>query len=129
MVPSSREAPLPTEWAHPAPGATPKPPSSCSTGTYHTTSCTTPTSVAVTFDEIATTTYGESVYIVGSISQLGSWNSNNAVALSASKYTSSDNLWYVTINLPAGTAFQYKYIRKETDGTIKWDSDPISSKP
>lgn len=95
--------------------------------TTSTTACTTPTSVAVTFDEIATTTYGENVYIVGSISQLGSWNTNNAVALSASKYTSSNNLWYVTINLPAGTTFQYKYIRKETDGTIKWESDPNRS--
>ncbi|KAI7976123.1 hypothetical protein EIK77_008141 [Talaromyces pinophilus] len=92
-----------------------------------TTACTTPTSVAVTFDEIATTTYGENVFIVGSISQLGSWNTNNAIALSASKYTSSNNLWYATINLPAGTTFQYKYIRKETDGTIKWESDPNRS--
>ncbi|RHZ43995.1 putative glucan 1,4-alpha-glucosidase [Aspergillus thermomutatus] len=97
------------------------------TTTSTTTACTTPTSVAVTFDEIATTTYGENVYIVGSISQLGNWDTNSAVALSASQYTSSNNLWYVTINLPAGTTFQYKYIRKETDGSVVWESDPNRS--
>ena len=91
------------------------------------TSCTTPTSVAVTFDEIATTAYGESVYIVGSISQLGSWATGSAVALSASKYTSSNNLWFVTIDLPAGTTFQYKYIRKQSSGTVVWESDPNRS--
>jgi glucoamylase len=98
------------------------------TSTTSTTSaCTTPTSVAVTFDEIATTTYGENVYIVGSISQLGSWNTANAIALSASQYTSSNPLWFVTINLPAGTTFQYKYIRKESNGSIVWESDPNRS--
>ncbi|OOQ85661.1 Glucoamylase [Penicillium brasilianum] len=103
---------------------------STSTTTSTTTSsssCTTPTSVAVTFDELATTTYGENVYIVGSISQLGSWNTANAIALSASQYTSSKPLWFVTVNLPAGTTFQYKYIRKETDGSIVWESDPNRS--
>lgn len=101
--------------------------STSTTTTATTTSCTTPTSVAVTFDEIATTTYGENVFIVGSISQLGNWDTADAIALSASQYTSSDNLWFVTIDLPAGTTFQYKYIRKETDGSIVWESDPNRS--
>ncbi|RAK79574.1 putative glucan 1,4-alpha-glucosidase [Aspergillus fijiensis CBS 313.89] len=92
-----------------------------------TSACSTPTSVAVTFDVIATTTYGENVFISGSISQLGSWDTSSAIALSASQYTSSNNLWYATISLPAGTTFQYKYIRKETDGSIVWESDPNRS--
>lgn len=91
------------------------------------TSCTTPTSVAVTFDVIATTVYGESIKLAGSIDALGDWNTDDAVALSADKYTSSDNLWYVTVNLPAGTTFQYKYIRVESDGTTEWESDPNRS--
>ncbi|KAL3435065.1 Six-hairpin glycosidase-like protein [Aspergillus tetrazonus] len=106
--------------------ATPTTATSSST-TTSTTACTTPSTVAVTFNVIATTTYGENIYIVGSISQLGNWDTGNAVALSASKYTSSNNLWYVDIDLPAGTAFEYKYIRKETDGSIVWESDPNRS--
>ncbi|KAJ5131642.1 hypothetical protein N7448_005800 [Penicillium atrosanguineum] len=91
------------------------------------TSCTTPTAVAVTFDLIATTTYGESIKLAGSIDALGDWDTSNAVALSAADYTSSNNLWFVTVDLPAGTAFEYKYIRVESDGTIEWESDPNRS--
>ncbi|KAJ5369544.1 hypothetical protein N7509_014156 [Penicillium cosmopolitanum] len=89
-----------------------------------TSSCTTPSAVAVTFDVIATTVYGENIKLAGSISALGSWDTSSAIALSASKYTSSNNLWYVTVNLPAGQVFQYKYIRVASSGTITWESDP-----
>ncbi|KAJ5461429.1 Glucoamylase [Penicillium daleae] len=118
--------PTATSWPSTLTSGTPVSTTSTSTSTS-SGSCTTPTSVAVTFDELATTTYGENVYIVGSISQLGSWNTANAILLSASQYTSSNPLWFVTINLPAGTTFQYKYIRKETDGSITWESDPNRS--
>ncbi|KAJ5684876.1 uncharacterized protein N7477_001221 [Penicillium maclennaniae] len=97
------------------------------TTTSTSTSCTTPTAVAVTFDLIATTTYGENIKLAGSIDALGDWDTSKAIALSASDYTSSNNLWFVTVNLPAGTTFQYKYIRVESDGTIEWESDPNRS--
>lgn len=89
--------------------------------------CTAASSVAVTFNELVTTTYGQEVYLAGSISQLGSWSTSDAVLLSASQYTSSNPLWFVTVNLPAGTAFQYKFIIKNTDGSITWESDPNRS--
>jgi hypothetical protein len=44
--------------------------------------------------------------------------------LSADKYTSSNNLWYAVVNLPTSTSFQYKFFRVETDGSIRWESDP-----
>ncbi|KAK4629324.1 Glucoamylase I [Fulvia fulva] len=99
-----------------------------STGTPTTTACSaTPTLTNVLFNEIATTTFGENVFIVGSISQLGSWDTSKAVALSADKYTSSNNLWYVSVSLPAGTSFQYKYVRKENDGSTRYEGDPNRS--
>jgi len=68
------------------------------------------------------------VYISGSISQLGSWDSNSAIALSATQYTSSNPLWTAAINLPAGTTFTYKYLIKNQDGSIAaWESDPDRS--
>jgi glucoamylase len=87
----------------------------------------TPTLTKVLFKEHASTTFGENIYVVGSNAQLGSWNTNNAVALSAQNYTSSNNLWFVAIDLPAGSAFQYKYIRKQSDGSVRWESDPNRS--
>nr|BAV60949.1 alpha-amylase [Pholiota microspora] len=80
-------------------------------------------SISVTFQETATTTFGENIYIVGSISQLGNWAPASAIALSAAAYP----VWSVTIPLPAGTNFEYKFIRKETDGSVNWESDPNRS--
>ncbi|EAW11709.1 putative glucan 1,4-alpha-glucosidase [Aspergillus clavatus NRRL 1] len=89
--------------------------------------CTVPTAVSVTFDELAATAYGETILIVGSIPELGSWDATKAVALSATKYSASNPLWFVTIDLPAGKSFEYKYIRKQTNGNVKWESNPNRS--
>lgn len=95
--------------------------------TTSSTTCTAATSIAVSFSELATTTYGENVYIVGSISQLGSWSTSSAIALSATSYTTSNPLWTATISLPVGTTFEYKFFKKESDGSIVWESDPNRS--
>ncbi|KAJ3714432.1 glycoside hydrolase [Lentinula raphanica] len=76
--------------------------------------------VSVTFQETATTTFGENIFISGSIPELGSWDTDDSVALSAADYP----VWTLTIDLPANTLFDYKFIRKETDGSIEWESDP-----
>ncbi|OOQ91516.1 starch binding domain protein [Penicillium brasilianum] len=100
---------------------------STTTSASTSTTCTAATTVSVTFNELVTTTYGENIYLTGSISQLGSWSTSSAIALSASSYTSSNPLWTVTVNLPAGTIFEYKFIKKETDGSVVWESDPNRS--
>lgn len=98
---------------------------STSTKTTSTTSpCVKPTAVAVTFDVIATTLYGENIKLTGAISELGLWDVNNAVVLSASSYTPRKHLWSVTVTLPAGSSLAYKYIRLKGDGSIQWESDP-----
>lgn len=80
------------------------------------------------FEEVVTTTWGENIYISGSISALGDWDTDDAIALSAADYTSSDPVWYVVVTLPVGTAFEYKFLEK-TDGSssIGWESDPNRS--
>jgi laccase len=83
--------------------------------------------VNVTFDEVVTTSWGQSVVLVGSISQLGSWDPASGVAMSASAYTSSNPLWSVTVSLPAGLSFQYKYVIVKADGTYNWEADPNRS--
>ncbi|KAI0360779.1 glycoside hydrolase [Trametes cingulata] len=79
--------------------------------------------VTINFAETATTTFGENIFVVGSIPQLGSWNPDNAIALSAVSYPT----WTVSVSVPAGTSFEYKFIRKETDGSVVWESDPNRS--
>ncbi|KAH8904799.1 starch binding domain-containing protein [Coniochaeta sp. PMI_546] len=92
-----------------------------------TTSCSPVSTVAVTFNELVTTVYGQTIKVVGSISQLGSWSPSSAPALSASQYTSSNPLWTYTVSLPAGTTFEYKFVNVASDGTVKWESDPNRS--
>ena len=76
----------------------------------------------MTFDSKTTTVVGQTVKIVGSIAQLGSWNTASAPALSASQYTSANPLWSTKINLPAGTSFEYKFIKVESSGTVTYES-------
>jgi alpha-amylase len=97
------------------------------TATATTTACTSATALPIFFEKLVTTTYGENIYLTGSLSQLGNWDTSSAIALSASKYTSSNPEWYVTVTLPVGTSFQYKFFKKESDGSIVWESDPNRS--
>ncbi len=76
------------------------------------------TTVSETFSENATTVFGQNVYVVGSIPVLGDWDTGSAVLLSSATYP----VWTGTLNLPAGTAFQYKYIKKDGSGNVTWES-------
>ncbi|KAJ6620342.1 glycoside hydrolase superfamily [Mycena sp. CBHHK59/15] len=88
-----------------------------------TTTATPPSSTGatVTFSESATTSSGEVVKLVGSISQLGNWAPASAVALS-----NANSVWSVTLVLPPNIAFQYKFIRVKS-GSVVWESDPNRS--
>jgi glucoamylase len=97
---------------------------STSSKTTTTSTCATATSVAVTFDELVTTTYGEAIKIAGDVSILGNWDTADAYALSASSYTSSNPLWDATIAFAPGTVIQYKYINVASDGDVTWEADP-----
>lgn len=81
-------------------------------------------SVAVTFSETKVTNYGDTIKISGSVSQLGSWDTSKAVALSASGYTSSNPVWSGTVSFAAGTVIQYKYILVSSSGSVTWEADP-----
>lgn len=89
-------------------------------------SCSAPSAcnAKMTFNVKATTTFGENIFVVGQLATLGNWDPASAKPLSASKYTSSNPLWYAEIDLPAATAFDYKYIRKSSSGVVTWESDP-----
>ncbi|KAH9898805.1 carbohydrate-binding module family 20 protein [Xylariomycetidae sp. FL2044] len=88
------------------------------------TGCSVATSVAVTFNALRTTTFGQTVKIVGSVEALGGWATDDAVALSASQYTSDNPLWSGTITFGAGQVLEYKYIVVEADGSVTWEADP-----
>lgn len=90
------------------------------TGTVNATwnGSTNTQTAAVTFNATVTTTFGQNVFVVGSIAALGSWNTNNAIALSSANYP----VWSGTVTLPANTAVEYKFIKKNPDGSVIWES-------
>ncbi|UCM91725.1 carbohydrate-binding module family 20 domain-containing protein [Streptomyces marincola] len=71
------------------------------------------------FQVDARTQWGESVWVVGSVPQLGAWDPARAVRLDAGSYP----LWRAELSLPAGTTFEYKYIRRwDNSATVTWES-------
>lgn len=90
-------------------------------------SCSAVNTVAVTFRQRVTTAFGQTIKISGSIPELGNWSPSAAPALSAAQYTSSNPVWALTVNLPAGTTFEYKYISVADNGAVSWENDPNRS--
>ncbi|WP_407917925.1 carbohydrate-binding module family 20 domain-containing protein [Kitasatospora sp. NE20-6] len=84
------------------------------TATASPTSATGGASFAVT----ATTVVGQNIYVVGSNAALGAWDTSAALLLSSASYP----VWKLDVALAAGTAFEYKYIRKDASGAVTWES-------
>ncbi|MDH6139584.1 alpha-amylase [Kitasatospora sp. GP30] len=73
--------------------------------------------VGQTFSVNETTTYGQNVFLVGSIPALGSWTTSQAIPLSSAGYP----VWNGTVTLPANTYVEYKYLIKNPDGSVVWE--------
>ncbi|MEU2158632.1 carbohydrate-binding module family 20 domain-containing protein [Streptomyces sp. NPDC019396] len=70
------------------------------------------------FGVSATTVFGQNIYVTGDQPALGNWNTGAALKLDPASYP----VWKLDVGLPAGTAFAYKYIRKDATGTVVWES-------
>ncbi|KAK4972620.1 laccase, multicopper oxidase, benzenediol:oxygen oxidorectuctase [Elasticomyces elasticus] len=89
--------------------------------TTTTTACQPASTVQTSFPVTAPTTRGQSVHLTGNISELENWNPANAIPLDADQYTASQDLWNGTVSLPAGIAFEYKYLLRDADGGVRWE--------
>lgn len=68
--------------------------------------------------ENGTTVMGQNVYVVGSISQLGSWNATLARKLTPNTYP----VWKASFSdLPPNTTIQWKCIKRDV-GAVVWES-------
>jgi glucoamylase len=74
--------------------------------------------VAVSLNVSAPISPGQYLYVSGSAEALGNWNTD----LSLPADPASTPIWTQAINLPANAQLQYKYFRKNGDGTITWES-------
>lgn len=63
----------------------------------------------------AHTVWGQNIYVVGDLPELGSWDTNRAVKMTPCNYPS----WCTTIQLPTNTPIQFKFIRRDP---LTWES-------
>ena len=67
----------------------------------------------------ASTNYGENIYIVGSIPELGSWDTDYATeAMLNPDYPE----WFLPVSVPANTYIEFKFIKKDSNGNVTWES-------
>lgn len=76
--------------------------------------------VGVSVSVTANTQLGQYMYVAGNSAALGNWNTNLGLPVDPSSYP----VWKNTVDLPASTAVQYKYYRKNADGTVTWENLP-----
>ncbi|MGW4276120.1 carbohydrate-binding module family 20 domain-containing protein [Streptomyces seoulensis] len=76
------------------------------------------TATGASFNVNATTQWGQNIYVTGDNAALGGWNTGAALKLDPASYP----VWRLTASLPAGTSFAYKYLRKDANGNVTWES-------
>ncbi|GHB37977.1 alpha-amylase [Streptomyces cirratus] len=81
-------------------------------------SCAGAAPAGASFAVNATTVPGQNIYVTGDQSALGNWNTGSAPLLDPAAYP----VWKLDVTLPAGTAFAYKYLRKDAAGNVTWES-------
>ncbi|MFJ2933447.1 carbohydrate-binding module family 20 domain-containing protein [Streptomyces sp. NPDC087219] len=81
-------------------------------------STTPPATSGASFNATATTVSGQDIYVTGNRAELGTWSPAAALKLDPATYP----VWKLTVGLPAGTAFEYKYLRKDAAGNVTWES-------
>ncbi|MFC8210435.1 carbohydrate-binding module family 20 domain-containing protein, partial [Streptomyces sp. NPDC057296] len=77
-----------------------------------------PVTSGVSFAVNATTSWGQNIYVTGNRPELGDWNPGNALKLDPAAYP----VWKGDVELPEGTSFEYKYVRKDEAGNVSWES-------
>ncbi|MFI6683726.1 carbohydrate-binding module family 20 domain-containing protein [Streptomyces sp. NPDC050485] len=80
--------------------------------------CQTSSGSGALFAVNATTVVGQNVYVTGNQSALGNWDTGSALKLDPASYP----VWKLDVALPAGTSFEYKYLRKDAVGGVTWES-------
>ena len=94
-----------------------------------TAACTTTpppptTNITVTFNATADTNLGQSIALVGSVTALGAWAPAQSVNMTVvpGSCVGTRCRWTGSASLPSRSSVEYKYIKKDTNGTVFWES-------
>jgi hypothetical protein len=87
--------------------------------------CTHAKTVSLSFPIEVRTEYGDNIFVVGSIPELGNWDLSRAVPLNADEYTTTQPNHMVwnggNVEVAAGTTFEWKAVQRNADGSWLWD--------
>jgi enterochelin esterase-like enzyme len=76
-----------------------------------------PADVSVSFQITTNTAFGDSIFVLGNIPQLSNSNQIYAIKLVPSSCVGSVCTWSVTIGIPQGTSYQYKFMKRSDCAT------------
>lgn len=68
----------------------------------------------------ASTVLGENVFLSGSVSELSNWSATNPVGACFNQVMHAYPSWYCDVNVPASTALQFKFIKKN-GASVVWE--------
>ena len=60
---------------------------------------------------------GDTVLMCGGLPELGDWEPEHALAMTAAKKT-----WSATLHLATGAEVEFKFLRRGADGELVWES-------
>jgi glycosidase len=70
----------------------------------------------------AETSWGENVYLVGNVHELGSWSPEHAVGPMFNQIVYQYPTWYYDVNVPAGTTMEFKFVKIDASGNVTWEN-------
>jgi hypothetical protein len=77
--------------------------------------------VKVDFNVVAKTHFGQDVYIVGNTEELGGWGENGPGLKLETDASTYPNWRSATVEVPLGTRFEYKVVKRNADGKLEWE--------
>ncbi len=69
----------------------------------------------------AFTNFGQNVYLVGNVHELGGWDTESAIGPLYNQVMFQYPTWYFDVSVPASTALEFKFIKKD-GSTVIWEN-------
>ena len=88
-----------------------------------------PADVPVTFQITTNTSFGTSMFVLGSIPQLCNWNQINAIKMVPASCVGSACTWTATIGIVQGVSYQYKFVSRHDCATCYSDTNNVVYEP
>lgn len=77
--------------------------------------------VTFTVNNASPTSFGDNIYLTGSVYELGNWSTSKTVAIGPMIAPNYPN-WFTTVSLPACATVQFKFIKITSGGAVTWEN-------